>query len=55
MTELTCIDLLERLVRNGGNMTAQDPNDAGAILKAHGSELMRDPETDESTLSDGPE
>ncbi len=49
MTELTCIKLLERVIRNGGVMTIQDFNDALPILKAHGSELMRDYEDPAAT------
>jgi hypothetical protein len=44
MPECSCIELLERIVSQGGMLSEHDLNDAWAILKANGSELTRDPE-----------
>jgi hypothetical protein len=55
MPECSCIELLERIVSQGGMLSEHDLNDAWAILKANGSELTRDPEDDWNPSMNGPE
>ena len=55
MPECSCLELLERIVSQGGMLSEHDLNDAWAILKANGSELTRDPEGDWSPSMTEPE
>ena len=55
MPECSCIELLERIVSQGGMLSEHDLNDAWAILKANGSELTRDPEDDGNPSMNGSE
>lgn len=56
MTELTCIQLLERVVQHG-TLTSDELKEAWRVLREHGSELTREqtPEEPEDTLTSGPE
>jgi hypothetical protein len=55
MPECSCIELLERIVSQGGMLSEHDLNDAWAVLKANGSELTRDPDVDWNPSMSGPE